>query len=40
MEGARYAVRSNNCRIKVVILPLDDSIWFMMLKWSAPGISS
>ena len=35
-----YAVRSNNCRISVVMRPPGAAISFMMVKWSAPGISS
>ena len=32
-DGAsNYAVRSNNCRISVVIRPFGDAISFMMVK--------
>ena len=30
----------HSCRISAVILPFGDIISFMMVKWSAPGISS
>ncbi len=33
-------VRSITWRISVVIRPVGDAIWSMMVKWLAPGISS
>jgi len=40
-NGENYpVVRSNNCRISVVILPRGDIISYMMVKWFASGISS
>ena len=34
------AVRSNSCRISVVIRPTGEAISVMIEKWSAPAISS